>query len=94
LALLTADSLQGLWTAMYNSTIWRVQKFNNTVVMGGFVFAVLFFIPLVFLSNMLVRKYRDHVLAWIRKTTLMRAIMASDFYHYYQKVSGWTGGYR
>lgn len=94
LALLSADSLQGLWTTMYNSTLWRIQKFNNTVVMGGFVFAILFFVPLVLLSNLMVRKYRDHVLAWIRKTQLMKAIMASDFYGYYQKVSGWTGGFR
>jgi uncharacterized protein (TIGR03546 family) len=94
LAVLTADPLQGLWIAMYNSTIWRIQKFNNSVVMGGFVFALLFFIPLVFLSNALIRKYRDHVLAWVRRTPLMKMIMASDFYQYYEKVRGWTGGFR
>jgi uncharacterized protein (TIGR03546 family) len=92
LALLSADSLQGLWTTMYNSTLWRIQKFNNTVVMGGFIFGVLFFIPLILLSNAAIRRYRAHFLAWIRQTPLMKMIMASDFYHYYQKISGWTGG--
>lgn len=94
LALLTADALQGVLTAMYNSTIWRIQKFNNSIVMGGFVFALIFFIPLVLLSNALILKYRDYVLAWVRRTPLMKMIMASDFYQYYQKVKGWTGGFR
>lgn len=91
-AVLTAEPLQNLWTAMYNSTIWRIQKFNNSIVMGSFVCGLLFFIPLLLLSNMMVRRYREHILAWVRKTPLMKMIKASDFYHIYQKVSGWTGG--
>lgn len=94
LAVLSAKPLENLWTGMYNSTIWRIQKFNNTTVMGGFVFSVLFFIPLLLLTNMLIRRYRNYVLAWVRKTKLMQAITASNFYQIYQKVSGWTGGDR
>ncbi len=93
LAVLTAAPLEGLWTTMYNSTIWRIQKFNNSIVMGGFVFALLFFVPLFLLSNALIRKYRDHVLGWIRKTRVMQMITTSNFYRMYQKVSGWTGGH-
>jgi len=92
LALLTAAPLEELWTVMYNSTIWRIQQFNNTVVMGGFAFAVLFFVPLFLLSNALIRQYREYVLSWVRKTRLMQIIMASKFYGIYEKVSGWTGG--
>ena len=92
LAVLSAKPLEAVWTAMYNSTIWRIQKFNNTAVMGGFIFSLLFFIPLLLLSNALIRRYRDHVLAWVRKTKLMKMIMASNFYQIYIKISGWTGG--
>jgi len=91
LAVLTAAPLEGLWTALYNSTLWRIQRFNNSVVMGGLVFAVLCFAPLVLLSNALVRRYREHVLAWVRKTKLMQAITASKFYDIYSRVSGWGG---
>lgn len=94
LAVLSAKPLEAVWTGMYNSTIWRIQKFNNTAVMGGFIFSLLFFIPLLLLSNALIRRYRDHVLAWVRKTKLMKVIMASDFYQIYIKISGWTGGDR
>src|SRR5512136_2206714 len=31
LALLTAGVLEGFWTALYNSTLWRIQRFNNSV---------------------------------------------------------------
>jgi uncharacterized protein (TIGR03546 family) len=92
LALLTAAPLEGLWTALYNSTLWRIQRFNNSVVMGGLVFGMLCFVPLVLLSNALVRRYREHVLAWVRKTRLMQAITASKFYEMYTKVSGWGWG--
>jgi uncharacterized protein (TIGR03546 family) len=94
LAVLTAAPLEGLWTVLYNSTIWRIQKFNNSVVMGGLAFGVLCFVPLVFLANALIRRYREHVLAWVRKTRLMQAITASRFYDVYSKISGWGWGGR
>jgi len=55
-------------------------------------FGVLCFVPLVFLSNALIRHYREHVLAWVRKTHLMQVITASKFYEVYSKVSGWGWG--
>jgi uncharacterized protein (TIGR03546 family) len=91
-ALLTAETLEGLWTALYQSTLWRIQRFNNSVVMGSLAFGVLCFVPLVLLSNALIRRYREHVLAWVRKTRLMQAFTASKFYDLYSKVSGWGWG--
>jgi uncharacterized protein (TIGR03546 family) len=92
LAILTAATLESFWTALYNSTLWRIQRFNNSVVMGGLVFGVICFVPLVLLSNALVRRYREHVLAWVRKTRFMQALTASKFYDMYSKVSGWGFG--
>ena len=92
LALLTAAPLEGLWTALYNSTLWRVQKFNNSVVMGSLAVGILCFAPLVLLANALIRRYREHVLAWVKKTRLMQAFTASKFYDIYTKVSGWGWG--
>ncbi len=94
LAVLTSPSLEGLWTSMYNSTIWRIQKFNNSIVMGSFIVGVILFIPLFLLSNALIRRYREHILEWVRKTPLMKMITASNFYHIYTKVSGWRHGGR
>lgn len=89
LALLTLPALNDLWTAMYNSTFWRLQKFNNSVVMGSFVSSLILFVPLVLLSNYLIRTYRDHVLSWVRKLKITQIIKSSSFYETYEKVSGW-----
>jgi len=89
LALLTAPSLQGLWTSLYNILIFRFAKFNNSIVMGSVLFSLIFFLPVYFLSNMLINKYRDHILAWIRNTRLMQVLKGSKLYQAYETVSGW-----
>lgn len=89
--LLTAQALEGLWTALYNITFFRLAKFNNSIVMGSLVFSLIFFIPLYLLSNKAILKYRDHMLAWVKKTRLMQAFKANKLYKAYQAVSGWGG---
>jgi uncharacterized protein (TIGR03546 family) len=86
-SVLTLPALEGLWTSMYGSTLWRIQRFNNSVVMGGIVFSLLFFMPLVLASNVLVRKYRERVLVWVRKTRLMQLVTASKLYSFYEKLA-------
>ncbi|HEY6010931.1 MAG TPA: TIGR03546 family protein [Nitrospirota bacterium] len=86
-AVLTAGALEGPWTAFYNTVIGRLQKFNNSVVMGGVVFSLVFFLPLVLVMNMAIRRYRQHVLVWVKKSRLMQIITASKFYSLYEKLS-------
>ena len=68
---------------------WRIERFNNSVVMGSFVVAAVAFVPLLLLLNLAIRRYRDHVLAWVKKTRIMQAFTASKVFELYQKVSGW-----
>lgn len=89
LAVLTAPALQGLWTSLYNMTLWRLERFNNSIVMGSLVVSLVLFIPLVLIGNLLVRKYRDHVLQWVMRTRLMQAFQASKLFGYYQSATGW-----
>jgi uncharacterized protein (TIGR03546 family) len=89
LALLTADSLRGFWTVLYNSTFWRLTRFNNSILMGSFIFSLLLFYPLYRLANLAVKRYREHLLVWVRRSRIMQAFTASKFYSTYQSVSGW-----
>lgn len=91
LAALTSEGLKGLWTAMYNSTFWRIEHFNNTIVMGSLLISLILFIPLILISNILIRKYREHVLQWILKSRIAQVLKASKFYQTYQRISGWGG---
>lgn len=76
LAVLTANSLNGLWTTLYNSTVWRLERFNNSIVMGSLLVSLVLLVPFCFLANWTIRRYREHLLAWVRKTRLMQVLSA------------------
>lgn len=89
LTVLTASSLESLWTSLYQSVWWRLEHFNNSIVMGSLVFSVGLFMPVLLLSNLLIRRYRQHVLAWVQKTKIMQVFKASKLYETYQTLSAW-----
>ena len=91
LTVLTHDTLQGIWTSLYNSTLWRLSHFNNSVLMGSLAVSLGLFIPLFLLSHFIIVKYREHILAWIMKSPIANAVKASKFYTVYQSVSDWGG---
>jgi len=91
LAVLTSKGLEGLWESLYTITIFRLAKFNNSIVIGSFLFSLVFFIPLYLLSNQGIRKYRVYVLEWVQKTKLMKTFKANKLFKAYQAVSGWGG---
>ncbi len=91
LALLTNVSLEVVWTSLYNSTLWRLERFNNSIVMGSLVFSIVACLPLYVVSTILIRRYRAHVLAWVQRSRMMHLLKASKLYRAYQSVSG-VGG--
>jgi uncharacterized protein (TIGR03546 family) len=91
LAVLTAGPLNELWTAFYNTFLWRIERFNNSIVMGSLLFSLVLFIPLFILSNRMILRYREHLLVWVRKTRIIQALKATKLYRAYQTVSAWRG---
>ncbi len=87
-ALLHNPSLSGLWESMYNTDLWRLSHFNNTLVLGSLTSAIVLALPLFFLGRVLIVKYRTHVLSWIRKTRLMQVLKASRLWRLYESLSG------
>lgn len=87
LLVLTSGALEGLWAAFYNTVIGRLQRFSNSVVMGSLVFSIIFFVPLVLIMNAAIRRYREHLLVWVKKTRIMQVITASKLYSLYEKLS-------
>lgn len=92
LFVLTLPSLENLWTFLYNITLWRLEHFNNSIVMGSLVTSLVLFIPAFWLFGLLIRKYRAHVLQWVMKSRFMKVVTASNFYNLYQSATGWRGG--
>jgi len=92
LAFLTAPALHPLWTTLYNTAVGRLEGVNNTVAAGSLVVALIALVPLHLATVVLVRRYRDHVLAWVQKSRLAKLLKASKLWRAYQAVSRVRGG--
>jgi uncharacterized protein (TIGR03546 family) len=81
--ILEQDSLQPLFTTLYNMPIVPFTKFYNTVYMGAGVTSILLF-PIVFLlSKKLIIKYRQTVVARFQATKFWKVVQATKFYKWY-----------
>ena len=83
-SLLLAPALRGVWTTFYNVPIMPLTNFNNTVVLGSFVFAVLFAVPLFFATRYGVVRYRATIGERVRQSKWYRAVTASKVYNVYK----------
>jgi len=92
LAVLTSSGLKGIWTVFYNMTLLRLAKFNNSIVMGRFLFSMVLFVPLYFSANKIIMQYREHVLTWVQKTRIMQALKATKLYSVFTTCFQLRGG--
>jgi len=87
-ALLGAEILRSFWTALYQSDMWRLTHFNNTVTLGSLAIALALSIPAFVLSKVLIVRYRVHIMTWVQKTRAMKILRASRFYDIYSRLEG------
>ena len=85
-AVLTAGPLQGLFTGLYNSPPWSLTRFNNTIVMGGMLVALVTGSALFPLVVRGVRWYRERLLARMNKWRLVQLLKSSRLYGWYQRL--------
>lgn len=85
--ILTLESFQGLWTLVYNIPLMRVARFNNSIVMGSLLISLILFVPMYLAFNLLIRRYRDHLMVWIEKTRLMQILQTTRIYKVYKAIS-------
>ncbi|MCC7403281.1 MAG: TIGR03546 family protein [Bdellovibrionales bacterium] len=84
-AVLEIAGLQGLYTTLYNLPIIPYTRFNNSIVMGSGVVAIILS-PIVFvLARILIAKYREQVVARFKGTKLWKGIQATSLYKWYFK---------
>ena len=82
---LEMEGLAPLFTKLYNMPLIPFTRFNNSIVMGS---AVITFTlsPIVFIiSQRLIVKYRETVLARFKTTKVWKAVEATKFYQWYYK---------
>ena len=82
--LLNVSILTPLWTSLYNMPVVPLTNFNNTVVLGSLVFALVFALPLFFVTRWGVARYRVTIGERVRQSKWYRTIMASKAYNVYK----------
>src|SRR6266481_508484 len=82
--LLFAEPLRSVWTTLYNTPIVPLTNFNNTVVLGSLVFALVFALPLFFGLRWAVARYRVTIGERVRRSKFYRALTASKAYNVYK----------
>jgi uncharacterized protein (TIGR03546 family) len=84
---LTAPSLEGMFTLMYNTPFFRVSHFNNSLLMGSLIVSLLLFIPAFVVFRILIVRYREDVLTWVQKMRLMQILKSSKLFSIYDSLS-------
>jgi uncharacterized protein (TIGR03546 family) len=77
--ILHLESLQELFTTMYNMAFVPFTGFNNTLVAGGVAAGVALWLPLYFIVRALVPVYRKNLAPKIRESGLARNINKVPF---------------
>ncbi len=85
-ALVNIEMLQGLWTSMYNAPIAPLTRFNNTVVLGSFVSALVLFVPVYWGMKRFVLAYRASVGKKIAQWKVYQVIKKSALVQWYEKL--------
>lgn len=88
---LEEPSLRPLWTKLYNVPLLPYTRFNNSIVMGSFLVALILSPFLYFFFAYAVKKYRTSVVAKFEKSKTFKAIKASKFYLWYTKYNDLYG---
>ena len=79
------NALKGLYTTLYNMPIIPYTRFNNTIVMGSGIVAILL-TPVIFVASIyLVKKYRQTIVERFRNSRFFKALKATALYKWYYK---------
>ncbi len=80
------ETLYGSYTTFYNMPLSPLTRFNNTVVMGSFISALILMIPGYFAMRFFIIKYREKIYSKIKNKKWFKVIKHSLIVRYYEKV--------
>lgn len=89
LLLVQVDALRGFWTTLYNAPLAPLTRFNNTLVLGSLVGAIILS-PFTYAAmKRFVIAYRSHLYARIEKWKIYQVLKKNAVVRWYQKVRDW-----
>jgi uncharacterized protein (TIGR03546 family) len=84
--LVDVSVLRSLWTSLYNAPLAPLTRFNNTIVLGSLLAAVVFFLPIYFAAKRFVIAYRAHIGARVERWKIVQIISKSAPVQWYNKI--------
>ena len=84
--LVNLPSLQTFWTSLYNFPLAPLTRFNNTVVMGSLVSALVLAAPIYFGLKHLVIAYRKTLGSRVEKLKIYQVIKKSSLVRFYTQI--------
>lgn len=72
--ILTLPQLQKVYTSLMNIPFVGFTKFNNTIVMGAFICSLVLYIPLYFISRLIVFLWRNKISPIIQQTKIVMVL--------------------
>lgn len=90
-SVLSAESLQGLFTSMYNMPIVPWTRFYNTIVMGSGVVSFILAPFIFFLSLYAIEKYREKIFRKFQETRFFKFLKTTSLYNFYLKYDEYYG---
>jgi uncharacterized protein (TIGR03546 family) len=84
--LVRVDALQAMWTTLYNAPLAPLTRFNNTVVLGSLVVALLAFLPVFVAMKRFVVAYRMHVHSAVEKWKVYKVVKNSLLVRWYERL--------
>jgi uncharacterized protein (TIGR03546 family) len=89
--ILEQPGLRPLYIQLYNMPLIPLTRFNNSVVMGSGVLALLLS-PFVFVaSQKIILKYRVHIVNQFKDSKIWKAFAATSFYKWYNTYQSLYG---
>lgn len=88
LAILQADSWQGIYEAIYATAAGRVSQFYHTITMGSLVFSLLISPVIAALTYFVVVNYRKRIQQTLLKLKFVQVIRGSRFWQLYMDLRG------
>ncbi len=80
------QNIKPLWTAVYNWPVAPYTRFNNTVVMGSFLVALVLAVPVYFGVRKGIVAYRATFGKRIENSKIVKAIKGSSLYKWYVRI--------
>jgi len=87
-SILTQPRLEVFFTSLYQLSIFKLAHWHHTYVLGAFVLGTLLCVPIYFISKIMIDKYRVHIMTFLEKFRIVKALKASKFYSVYSTFSG------